>query len=255
MQKYIPPINTKRLHLELHEMQIDDAEALCEIPAVYDQRTMTDMLRRIARSSDRPGAVADPRLWSTNERMFVTASYMAAVIEDGPNFAIGKGHFSDYLLPDTDFVAEVPFEFEGSQLVWSPMLGYQAEVIETLVTSGAYKPTDYTWWCAAMAACVRGADEEPIAYVDDATYEDVLKERITNIRALAESQFVGLFDAYIDAAAQGAHLVYAITSKHGVVAAQVSVPNQDTGVPELAPARFPAHSCISQRARQIMGLV
>lgn len=255
--KYINPINTRRISVEMSEMLIDDVEKLCEIPAVYEQRTVSELLRRVCKPIDRPNSVADPRFWSVNERIYVVASYMAATRDDGPDFPVGAkesdGHFSDYLLPDTDYVADIPFAFDGDPLIFSPLLGFQAEIIESLIAGGAYKSTDYSWWCCAMAACVRGTDEEPIAYSDDASYEAELVKRIELIRRMSDSKFVGFFQAYLGATMAGAHLVHAITSSYGVIASPIAAPKE--GVPELAPARFPAHSCISFGARQVMGFV
>lgn len=259
--KHIAPINTKRLTLEMREMDMDLVEDLCAIPASLNERTSTALLRGVATSAERRGAVADPRFWSVNERIYVIACYMAATMDDGPDFPVGKGHFSDYLLGNTDYVAEVPFQCQGMNMVYSPLLGYQAEMIETLIEGATVingrplKKTAYSWWCCAMAATVRRADDDVYEYTDDASYEDFLKVRIAEIRALKDSEYLSLFDAYHDALARGAHLVYAVTTMHGVLANQVSVPDESQGVPELAPARFPAHSAISERAREIMGFV
>jgi hypothetical protein len=255
--KYINPINTRRISVEMSELLIEDVEKLCEIPAIYEQRTVSELLRRICKPIDRPGAVADPRFWSVNERIFVVASYMAATRDDGPDFPVGEkgsgAHFSDYLLANTDYASDIPFSFEGEALLFSPLLGYQAEIIEALIAGGTYKPTDFSWWCGAMAACVRGANDDPLEYTDDASYETALVGRIAAIRQMPEAKFVGLFHAYLDATQMGAHLVHAITSSHGVIAAPVSEPKE--GGPELAPARFPAHTCISFGARRAMGFV
>lgn len=249
--KYINPVNTRRISVEMAEMLIEDVEKLCEIPAVFEQRTATELLRRVCKPIDRAGAVSDPRLWSVNERIFVIANYMSATRDDGPDFPVGGGHYSDYLLANTDYVGDIPFTSDGRDLLYTPLLGYQAEVIETLIAGGTYKPTDFSWWCAAIAACVRGADDEPVPYTDDASYESVLVERITAIRKLKSSQFVGLFHSFLDVQRRGAHLVHAVTSSYGVVAAPVS--EQPEGAPEFAPACFPAGSCVSSSARAVMG--
>lgn len=256
--KYINPLNTARLSVTMQLLDMDQVENLCEIPAVYEQRTYTALLRHVCTPIERPGAVSDPRYWSVNERMYAAAYYMSSTREDGPDFPIGLGHFHDYLLGNTDFtpeVANIAFEFEGRSMIYSPMLGYQAEAIETLIEGGTFKKNNYSWWAATMAACLRGADEEPLVYRDDAQYEAALLERIREVRKLKDTQFVGLFDFYRQCEQQGAHLVYAVTNLHGVLAHQVSEPDAEKGVPELAPARFPPHSCISERARQIMGFV
>lgn len=255
--KYISPVNTARISVEMSEMLIEDVEKLCEIPAVFEQRTVSELLRRVCTPIDRPGAVTDPRFWSVNERIFVVATYMAATRDDGPDFPVGNdkngGHFSDYLLSDTDYVGDIPFTSGGRDMLFTPLLGYQAEIIEALIAGGTYKATDFSWWCAAMAACVRGADEEPVPYTDDASYEAALVSRITPIRKLKDRQFVGLFHDFLEVQQRGAHLVHAITSSFGVVAAPVS--ERAEGEPELAPACFPAHTCISVGARAVMGFV
>lgn len=251
--KYIPSINTARISVNLHEPSIDSIEKTLEIPAQFEQRTATELLRSIIEPIERAGAVSDPRMWSVNERMFVIASYMSATRDDGPDFPIGEGKFSDYLLDATDYVAEVPFECDGRQLIYSPLHGYQAEIIETLLVGGNYSNTSYSWWKACIAACVRGDDEEPLLYQDDAQYEALLVKRIEDVGKLKDRPFVELFDAYQLAAQRGAHMVYAVTNLHGVLAAQVS--ERAEGVPELAPARFPARPAITRRAREIMGVV
>jgi len=253
--KYIAPVNTNRISVELSEIDIDHSEAVCAIPVQFEQRTATELLKGVIRPIDRPGAVADPRMWSVSERMFVIALYMSATRDDGPNFPIGNGKFSDYILDGTDYVAEVPFECNEQSLIYSPLLGYQAEIIETLIAGGTFSNTSYSWWKACIAACVRGADEEPTPYIDDGQYETELVKRIHSVGGLADSEFAALFDAYLQAAQRGAHMVYAITNVYGVLAAQVSEPDAEKGVPELAPARFPAVSAISIRARQIMGVL
>lgn len=252
--KYINPINTRRISVDMSEMLIEDVEKLCEIPAVYEQRTTSELLRRVCKPIERPGAVADPRHWSVNERMFVVASYMAATRDDGPDFPVGgDGHFSDYLLADSDFVGDIPFTFDGNDALYTPLLGYQAEIIESLIASGTYKKTDFSWWCASMAACVRGANETPEPYTDDAQYESWLVKRIDRHRKLAASEFLEMFQAFQEVQMRGAHLVHAVTSSFGVVAAPVS--ERPEGAPELAPACFPAHSSISAGARALMAVV
>jgi hypothetical protein len=260
MNKYINPVNTRRISVNMEELEMDQIQALCEIPAVHEQRTISKLLSFICKPIDRPGAVADPRHWSVNERMHVVASYMSGTRDDGPNFPLHeKGDtrqtfYADYILEQTDYVADIPFQFGGESLIFSPMLGYQAEAIETLIDDGVYQATDYSWWCASMAACVRGVDDEPLVYIDDASYAAALVERITPIRRMKDRKFCAFFDAYMDATMTAAHLMHVVTSQYGLVAAKVSeTPGEE--VPEVVTARFPAHSCISERARQIMGFV
>lgn len=251
--KYLNPINTRRVSVEMSEMTIEDVEKLCEIPAIFEQRTLSELLRRVCKPIDRAGAIADPRFWSVNERIFVVANYMASTRDDGPDFPVGEGHFSNYLLSDSDYVGDIPFSFDGNEGVYTPLLGYQAEIIEALIAGGTYKSTDFSWWCADMAATMRGANEQPEPYVDDAQYESWLVKRIASLRKLEANEFVRMFQAFVKVRDSGAHLVHAVTNSYGVVAAPVS--ERKEGAPELAPACFPARSCISSGASSLMGVV
>jgi len=253
--KAIQPVHTLRISMELNELTIGQTQDLCRIPARYEQQTMTAFLRAICTPIKRPDnslTVDDPIMWSVNERMNATIYYMAAMLEDGPDFAVGDGHLHDYLLAGADYVAEVPFEFEGESLIFSPLHGYQAEAIESLIVSGKY-PSDYFSWNAGyMAACMRAADEAPIPYSHPTQYQEALAKRIDDLRKLPESRFPNLFNAFLGAATTAQHFVHAVVTQHGVVAVQVTEPNSDTGVPQLGTARFRPRSAISQGTLELM---
>jgi len=245
--KSIRPVHLKRISVDLRELQTGQVQDLCKIPAQYDQRTVTEFLRSIIRPVQRKtGAPAldDPLYWSVNERMFVTACYMSDVLDDGPNFALGDLQLTDYLLEDTDYTSQVEFEFEGEQLIYSPLHGYQAEALEVLMTTERFEGSFLNWSAGYMAACMRGmTDDAPEPYRDPNQYQDLLAERIEKLLSMPESRFAQLFGAFTEAAERGQHLVHATVTQFGVVAVQVSDPV--SGVAR-AMARFRPRSAISR---------
>lgn len=250
--KAIRPVHTKRISADLRELQTGQVQELCKIPVQYEQRTVTAFLRSIMRPIERKTgspALDDPLYWSVNERMYVTACYMADMLDDGPNFALGELRLSDYLLTNTDYVSQVEFEFEGEQLLFSPLLGYQAEAIESLLETGRFEKTFLNWTAGYMAACMRGVlDEAPGQYSDPNQYQDLLAERIEKILTIPESRFALLYSAFTEAALSAQHFVHATVTRYGVVAVQVTDPVTPEGqeVAVRATARFRPRSAVSK---------
>lgn len=253
--KSIQPVHTQRISVRLKQLEIDQAAALCAIPYRFDQRTITAFINAACEQMPRPEGkmqVTDPLMWSVNERMNVVIFYLAAMLDDGPDFQLGAGHLHDYLLGNTDYVEAVPFEHAGDSMLCTPLHGYQAEAIETLVETGAIPKSFYGWQLGVMSACTRGVDEAPLEYSDPASYSQALLGRINALRKAPETEFVELFDAYSQASLQLQHFVHAVFNAQGVLAAQVTEPNAETGVPELGPARFHPRTGISRGALQIL---
>lgn len=255
--KSIQPVHTLRLSVELRELTIGQAQQLCAIPYIYAQRTITEFLKAVCTDIPRPNghpAITDPLMWSVNERMNVVIFYLAAVLDDGdgPDFALGNGHLHDYLLAGSDYVESVYFTHGAEQLLCTPLHGYQAEAIETLVETGALPKTYFSWHLGVMAACIRGVDEPALEYRDPASYGTALLKRINELKGVPESDFLELYDLYANATMSLQHFVHAVFSHEGVVAAQVTEPNAETGVPELGLARFHPRTGISQRACELL---
>lgn len=255
--KSIQPVHTLRLSVQPRELTIGQAQLLCAIPYQFAQRTITEFLRavctEIPRASGHP-CVMDPLQWSVNERMHVTIYYLAAILDegDGPDFLLGKGHLHDYLLSGADYVEAVTFTHGNEAMLCTPLHGYQAEAIETLVETGALPKTYFSWHLGVMAACIRGVDEPPIEYSDPASYGKALLDRINELKGVPESDFLELYDLYANASLSLQHFVHAVFNHEGVVAAQVTEPNAETGVPELGLARFHPRTGISQRTCDLL---
>jgi len=253
--KSIQPVHTLRLSMELRELTIGQAQELCTIPYQYAQRTVTAFLNAactpIPRPHGRP-AVTDPLMMSVNERMHITVFYLAAMLDDGPDFQLGDGHLHDYLLAEADYVDRVPFEHRSERMFCTPLHGYQAEGIESLVETGALPKTFFSWQLGVMAACVWGEDETPFEYRDPASYSKKLLARIEELKGAPETDFVELFDAYSQVSQSLQHFVHAVFNKEGVLAHQVTEPDVETGVPNLGLARFHPRTGISRGACELL---
>jgi len=259
--KSIQPVHSLRISVQPRELTIGQVQELCTIPYRYAQRTITAFLNAVCEHLPRPPgheAVTDPLLWSVNERMNVVIFYLAAVLDEGggPDFKLGEGHLHDYLLADTDYVAQVEFDHLGEPHICTPLHGYQAEAIETMVETGALPKTYFGWQLGVMAACTRGVNEAPIEYVNPVAYGKALKARIDILRTAPESEFLQFFDGYSRASQQLQHFVHAVFNAHGVLAAQVTEPGPgaegEKEVPELGPARFHPRSGISRGACDLL---
>jgi hypothetical protein len=257
--KSIQAVHTLRISVQPRELEIGQVADLCTIPYRFAQRTITKFLRAACEHIPRPEGklqVTDPLLWSVNERMNVVIFYLAAVLEDGPDFKLGKGHLHDYLLGESDYVEFVEFDHCGDAMLCTPLHGYQAEAIETMVETGVLPKTYYGWHMGVMSACVRGVDEVPIEYVDPASYSKALLARITALKKCPETEFMQLFNAYSVASLRLQHFVHAVFNAEGVLAAQVTEPGPgadgEAEVPELGPARFHPRTGISRGACELL---
>jgi len=253
--KSIQPVHTLRVSVQPKELQIGQVQELCAIPYQYAQKTITAFINAACEQIPRPAGkphVSDPLMWSVNERMQVVIFYLAAMLDDGPDFQLGQGNLHDYLLGGTDYVESVPFEHDGDEMLCTPLHGYQAEAIEVLVETGVLPKTFFGWQIAVMSACIRGVDELPLEYSDPASYGTALLERINTLKKAPETEFVRLFDAYSLASLKLQHFVHAVFNAQGVLAAQVTTPNEEEGVAELAPARFHPRTGISRGACEIL---
>ena len=135
-----PYTRTRRVAVRLVELALGEAIAICKLPGERHEATATHLLRAIAKGAERPVAdrfVTDPRLWTVEERTLLIATYLAHVTPDGPDFAIGDAHLSDYVTFDKDSTQDQTDlgEVAGKQRVMRSLLGLHAETLETLCKS------------------------------------------------------------------------------------------------------------------------
>lgn len=250
----IAPIRTRRITAELHELTVGDVIHLCALPEKQGERGASELLKRIVEPVDRPrvGQVTDPRLWTVQERAFVIAHYIAHIIEgDDPDYAIGNGKYSDYLLDGADSPPDPVHLGTVAEDVWSihPLLGAHAESIERLVISGRLAESRAGWWFGAMAAQLVRAGETPFDVVNsmDAALDDFIDERTQILKAFPESDFMALLHAFLVGHEKLAHLLNLEFINDGIA----FMPAKE--VSGLSPARFPFSGAISERAAQVFG--
>lgn len=241
------PIKTRRMSVRLKELTIGQAIALCKLPAERHELMTTEFLRQAAADAQAPGAayVADPRLWSVQERARLVCHYLAQVADDGPDFEVGDGRLTDYLDFTTDLATTERVRHPNLP-GWSfgLLLGGHAELLErSCETRG-------DWLLGAMACqSVRDGDElsDDLLTLNDIDQLTELNRRTEAIKALPESEFELLLSAF-DGACTGElyHFLSIGFDDAGVVF-------EARGEAGLAPARFLADSCIGVAARSIFG--
>lgn len=238
------PIVTSRLNVQLRELTMRQALEVAAVPPQQDEAATTVLLRSCIQSST--GRVSDPAQWTVQECMLVRAHYLSAVADDGPNFSVGKGRFLDYLLADMDAVVDSADAGKACGDHWRAhqLTGAQAEIMERMCQSRN------DWLVADMAARLHAEDDEddrpPDAVADPNAYGEWLAKRRDVILGLSEGEFLDLFGAYQAGLAELRHLFDIGFDAAGHLALPIN--REDGGDTMLAPARFPARSCVSRLA-------
>ncbi len=239
------PTRTRRLAVKLRELTLGQSIGLCSLPANRHELTATEMLSFVA-TAERPSDahLTDPRLWSVEERALLIAKYLAQVCDDGPDFSIGDGRLSDYLMLDRDLPAqriELPGLVAGKACAMVPLVGAAAQVLETLCE------TRGQWFIGAIACQILVAGEEAPdwASMSDADGMAWVAGRMERLRALPESDFSAIYAAYLDGAERLAHFFHVDFDDAGII----MQPVEKEGAAQLGPVRFHAASCVSDLAR------
>lgn len=248
MAIYFPPLRTKRLTVQLRELTIGESLQLAAMPPDKHEAVCTSFLRATAGESK---GVLDPAQWSVPERNLVVAHYMAATLEDGPNFSLGDGHYSDYLNgeKDIDDVLERVGEVGGDNWMARHLTGGMAESIERLQGEVPTVSDRLHWLYGAMAAqLIRANEEAPYPEAGEGEFDEWLVERMGTLLSYPDSDAEMLMSLYLGARGRMQHLFNMDFAKDGIVAMP-----KGGAASNLPPARFPAYSCISKFARQMVG--
>lgn len=246
--KVFAPLRTKRLTVNLRELAIGDAIALCKMPVSQNEAGTTELLRRIVEPVEqlRIGQVVDPRLWSVQERAFVVAHYIAQTDQSSPDFAVGDKKFSDYIAGESDTPHDVIIgEVAGDSWRVKPLLGAFAEAIERLVTVERLPEGRTGWWFGAMAAQLwrENEDAPDITDMSDAEIDDAVAVRAAAFMCVPERDFIQLLSSFLVATREGAHLLRIEFTDEGVAFRM-----EDDG---QVPARFCFDAAISESAKLI----
>lgn len=248
------PLRTKRLALLLQEIAIGDAISLAAIPSSMYESQTTRFLTAVIKDADAatPTHVTDPRAMTVQERAFIVAHYMAHVSETAPDFSIGAGKFSDYLVGQQQSVVPTFAAGDVGGDEWSliPLVGAAAEVIEELNGDLPDISGEYHWMLGCMASQLRKKDDAAPDPVTDTAYSDWLRERMLVLSRYPESDFVQMLVIYRQAVRATRHFFNIDIDDDGIILlAEV----KKEAVATLPPARFPASTCLSDFALRMGG--
>lgn len=163
---YFPPLRTRRLTVQLRELSIGDSLTLAAMPGHMEEASTTAFLRCAVDAAK--VAVEDPARWTVQERILAVCHYLSATTEDGPDFSLGEGHYSDYLQGEADIQTSVQAvevgEVGGDTWHVRHLTGAMAESIERMAGEIEGLSGRLHWLFGAMAAqLVRTGEEVPDA--------------------------------------------------------------------------------------------
>ena len=242
-----PHTRTRRLSVRLVELSLGEGMELAKLPAERHELTATEMLRFAAKNAEQPqpGFVANPLLWTVEERMLLVTSYLAHVADDGPDFSVGNARLSDYVMFDRDLPADsVDLGLvAGVERGLRPLLGAHVQALETTCKSRG------DWIIGAIACQMfpKGTPEPDWVSMSDVAMLEWLDNSIARIKALPESMFEEVFAAYWTGADALAHFFRVDFDDQGIVCLPS---DKEAG---HGPARFLASACISRVSKALAG--
>lgn len=241
---HFPPLRTPRLDVQLRELTLRQAVMLAATPPTKHETAVSALLSHVI--AEARGPHSTPGRWTVQERMLVTAHYLACVSDEGGNFSIGEGRFLDYLYPTMDTApAEIAAGSAcGHDWVLRQLTGDEALALE------AHCSTRMNWTMGDMAARLRPAagytDTVPDATDSAHAYGEWLASTMADMGAMPESEIAELFALYRHGLRELHHLFGLGFDAQGHIALPKEV---EGGGQSLAPARFPVLACISDFAR------
>lgn len=244
----IPRLRTHRITVQLKPLTIGQSLAIAKMSPEAEQAETTAFLRSAIETAE---GVENPALWTVEERMLVVCHYLAATSDDGPDFAVGDGHYSDYLDLSKDHAAESLELGEACGDKWRlrPFLGAYADSLERI--AGGVKDADGNaiegrahWMIGAMAATLIRDSETLPDDSHEGAIDDWLSARMTVFLGLSEPDFAKLAALWAEGRRKTAHLFALSFTDTGIVAMP-----QKEGAEYLPPCRFPIDACISDFAK------
>lgn len=245
------PLRTRRICVRLRELTISDIVQLLSTPPDLHEAAVSEWLRFAAAAAERPTPhhITDPRMMTVQERMLLSAHYVAHVSETGADFKIGEAKLSSYLLPGRDWDGK-PVDLgtiRGKRCQMWPLLGWMAEVLETTCTGRGQ------WQLGAMGCQLVFGDEKVPAgdTVGTAAAIEWVKARRDKMAALPESEFLAVLDAWEQGDEKLTHLFAIGYQDEGIVALPTPEAAKEAGAAGLAPARFPREAAVSEFTRRL----
>jgi len=236
---YFPEIRARRFTIRLREITLRQALDLAARPPHLEQANTTAFLRFALIDPE-----TDPARWRVGERTLAVAHYLACVTGD-PDYAIGSGRYSDYLVPED---APIPDVVSVGDVVGEPWLmrhleGRLAEAIERL--DDEMLTGRGLWLVGLMAAQMfRQGEADPDA-MTEGELDEWLAKRVRDFCDLQESEFEAMLIAFNLGRQQLTHLFRIDVDDSGLVCLPA---REDAG---LAPARFSVRSNLSPWAQSM----
>jgi hypothetical protein len=251
---HFPTLRTRRLTVQLRELSIGESISIAGMPSHLEEATTTAFLRKAVESVQ---GIDDPANWTVQERIMAVCHYLASVSDDGPDFSVGEnGKYLDYL----DGAIDEPATLENVEIctiggdVWqiNHLTGAMAESIERLCDEididGSSRKA--RWFIGGMAAQLTMKGEDvPKPSGGEGAFDDFLLSRMRVIAAYPESDFAQLMSGYLDGRNKLHHLFRIEFANDGIVV----MPTEGGVARGLSPARFPAHNCVSELAKNLVG--
>lgn len=247
---HFPPLRTRRLTVQLRELSIGESIAIAAMPAHLEEASCTAFLRRAVESAK---GIEDPAHWTAQERMLAVCHYLASISEDGPDFSLGDGRYSDYLDGGADISIAVQRvdvgEVGGDAWHVRHLTGAMAESIERMAGEVEGISGRLHWLLGGMAAqMVRVGESVPDATDGEGAFDEFLVGRMRVMAGFPESDFAVLMALYAAGREKLHHLFKIEFAADGLVA----MPKGGAGG-DLPPARFPVRSCLSGMACELVG--
>lgn len=245
-----PRIRTARMNVQLSELTLGAAGAVCQVPASQIERTTTVLLQKAIADAALPATgegVTDPLMMTVQERGLLVAHYLMRVTKDGPDFAFGGGHLSDYLAQRQEL--RQPFttigDPESRQWRVYPLLGVHAQALESMCTVRG------DWLLGACACQVFAVDDSPPDWLamNDTEAQDWIAARTSSFDDLTESDFEAMFAAWTQGRMVLDHFFRQEFNDSGVVFMPWAT-GEKGGAGDV-PARFLPYSCLSAISRAI----
>lgn len=230
---YFPEIRARRFTIRLRELTLRQALDLAARPPHLEQANTTAFLRFATVDPE-----IDPARWRVGERTLAVAHYLACVMGD-PDYPIGAGHYSDYLVPEDAPIQESVAlgDVVGESWQMRHLDGRLAEAIERLEDEAL---TGRGLWLVGLMAAqmFRQGESDPDAMTDGAL-DEWLAARVSDFLGLPESEFEAMLIAFNLGRRQLSHLFRLDADDSGLVCLPA---REDAG---LAPARFSVRSNIA----------
>lgn len=244
---HFPILRTRRLTVQLKELSIGESIAIAAMPSHLEEAVTTAFLVKAVESAK---GIENPADWTVQERMMVVCHYLASVSEDGPDFAVGDGRYSDYLDGSIDKVLDQAIELgeiEGDDWLLQDLTGVMAESIERIHGEIESVSGRLHWLLGCMSAqLIRKGEETPAPSDGEGNYDEFLINRMRTVSSFPESSFAALMNSYLNGRESLHHLFKIELSSDGLVALP-----KGGAASNLPPARFPVRSCVSRLAKDL----